>query len=589
MKKTKKMLGILLACLMLMSMLTVGVFAEGTQENPIDANAKWFGYGVDCFLLNTTIEAGDTDGVWYKLVADAAGILQLEHSTPSDQYSTNEDGESIPVPNLEYQITATVNGKEYLAFENGIYNRPITTYPVAVGDIISIHVIAQDTALGGTVYLNAKFISGDKDATIKVKSAPSKLYVAAGATIYYQDDSLNADYATRCVTLSGDSVADVTLYAAGANAAGNIVKQATYTDTDGDNVIEGRLGGSEGSAGAPPVKPNWIITNNSNEDRCFILSVVDEAHECAGLYSCSATCATCDKDIPQGEHTYDDNTDADCNNCGEVRELPCQHQYTYDCDSVCSLCGKETRPEASHEYFYACDGWCMICNEFTNPEAAHSMVYTEAKEATCTENGNIAYYSCEHCGGCWDNQQAMGMPLNRFMIVIPAAHSYDDDMDAACNGCGEVRLIEYSIVSSAGISNSEAVTGVAFKFNANVSGITTSKKYVADYSCATVNTTSLSGALKLVSLGAVVSTDNGITYREYADGRYTADVTAEKVFDVTEDTVSYAIRIINIPENQYTTTIAVRPYFIYEDAQGEQVVVYGEEQTACYADGLTAN
>jgi Zn-finger nucleic acid-binding protein len=81
----------------------------------------------------------------------------------------------------------------------------------------------------------------------------------------------------------------------------------------------------------------------------------------------------------------------------------------------------------------------MICYEMTNPEAAHNMTFVPAKDATCTENGNIAYYTCDACGGCWDNENAMGMPLNRMMVIVPAAHTYDNDCDPDCNVCFENR------------------------------------------------------------------------------------------------------------------------------------------------------
>ena len=117
----------------------------------------------------------------------------------------------------------------------------------------------------------------------------------------------------------------------------------------------------------------------------------------------------------------------------------CEHEYEYDCSKVCSKCGEETRPEAEHQYFYACDPVCMICYEMTNPEAAHTMNHVEAKPATCTENGNIEYWYCDACGGCWDNENAMGMPLNRMMVIVPAAHTYDNDCDPDCNVCFENR------------------------------------------------------------------------------------------------------------------------------------------------------
>ena len=272
MKNIKRVFSILLAVMMLLAVAPMTVSAEGTQDNPINANDKWFGYGVDCFLMNTTLEAGDADGVWYELTADQAGILQVEHK----------------YYDVDYQIVVNVNGREYLGYESNIYNLPIATLPVAVGDVISIHVIAQDTTQGGTVYCNAKFISGENDITqmVKLKGVHTKVWVAAGQTVHFQDDSLNADYAAKGLLV--ESPEDV-----GGKGVTVISGGKNYTDTDGDGFVELMLGGSAGSAGAPPVKPSFAIVNESGQDSWFRLWVNPDAHECEYAHAFATTCTKC--------------------------------------------------------------------------------------------------------------------------------------------------------------------------------------------------------------------------------------------------------------------------------------------------------
>ena len=92
-----------------------------------------------------------------------------------------------------------------------------------------------------------------------------------------------------------------------------------------------------------------------------------------------------------------------------------------------------------HEYTYACDKACNKCYEITNPDAAHTIVTVEAKDATCTENGNIAYWTCSDCGSAWADE-ALTLVTNRMSVVVPATgHAYDDCLDADCNLCGETR------------------------------------------------------------------------------------------------------------------------------------------------------
>lgn len=532
MKQTKRMIGILLSCLMLMSMLSVGVFAAaGTAEDPINANDKWFGYGVDCFLLNTTLDAGDTDGVWYELTADANGILQLEHS-----YN-----------NVDYQITAWVNGTEYNAYEDGNYLRPIATYPVKKGDVVTIQIIAQDISLGGTVYLNAKIVTGENSSnqTIKVKSAPATAYIAAGSKVYFQDDSLQAAYAAQYVNVSGDSVEDVIFYTVSNSSDGRVVEKA-FTDSDADGIIELKLGGAPAATGTPAVKPAWAIENNSDEDRCFVLTLADDAHECV----------------------YDDDADVDCNTCGEIREIvvACEHEYLYPCDKA-----------------------CMICYEVTNPDADHNIVAVEAVEATCADNGNIAYWYCSDCGFAWADE-ALTQQTNQFSVIIPASgeHTYDNAYDADCNVCNEIREVPTKIVTFSGNSVTEddkTGLGLAFKFDVAVSGMAVQKGTVAVYDNASIT---LDGTTyKLKSMGAIACADaheSGAAY-ERTDSNV-IDIPAVYLYnlDGENDIATFAVRIISIPDEHITTSVNARPYCIYEIEEGVEGCWYGDVQLANYAE-----
>ena len=161
------------------------------------------------------------------------------------------------------------------------------------------------------------------------------------------------------------------------------------------------------------------------------------------------------------------------------------HSYFYPCDVVCQVCLEETNPEATHtivhveakagtdcqtwdgnveywycsdcgsawldeartqvtnlrsvdtagdhSYCYACDAHCQVCYELTNEGATHSIKHVEAVEAECFKTGNIEHWTCELCGGCWDNENATGMPLNAMMVKTYLDHNY---VDAICTHCG---------------------------------------------------------------------------------------------------------------------------------------------------------
>lgn len=444
MKNMKRVFSVLLACLMLMMVVPMTVSAAGTQDDPINANDKWFGYGVDCYLLNPTIAEGTADGVWYTLTVEQEGILYLEHK----------------YKDVDYTITLTTdNGLVYKggSVDGVIYNGPIMTLPVQVGDVATIQIVTKDAA-AGTVYANMNIVAGDSDAPIKVKSNGIMVYVGAGETVYFQDDTLNADYATKGLLVEG-SVDDTVFYAVTINSTSGAVTAKAFTDSDGDGIIEAKLGGSLGSAGAPPVKPAWAIENNSTDGigTLYVLTVVDDAHEC----------------------NWDDDTDADCNTCGAIRE-----------------------------------------------------------------------------------------------IVLPCEHEYDNPFDYDCNVCGSGRTAVG--IDLIGGSISPDVDGLAMQFTIPVEGMKR-KGTTAIYDNATI------AGYKLVGMGAVVSNKGDDYYDiEDADGINVLNVPVVYLYNLTEDTATFAIRAINIPEEGKDTPIRFRSYFIYEDEEGVQHTVYSTSSIAAY-------
>ena len=242
------------------------------------------------------------------------------------------------------------------------------------------------------------------------------------------------------------------------------------------------------------------------------------------------------------------------------------------------------------EYWYceACgQAWLdEACTLNTNlkavvlPMTHGEITHVAAKDATCTELGNIEYWYCAACGQAWLDE-ACTLNTNLRAVVLPMAeHTYDNIHDADCNVCGAIRDIVLSadeIILFGGNSVTEIKGGLAFKFDAAVKGIVIGEEYVADYTNATVTIDGVE--YKLVKMGAIM---NNKGYAEQSldnvDGKSILNVEANKVFGE----YSYAVRIINIPEAHLDTVITARPYFIYENLGGEQITVYGEDVATSY-------
>ena len=244
----------------------------------------------------------------------------------------------------------------------------------------------------------------------------------------------------------------------------------------------------------------------------------------------------------------------------------CEHEYDADCDADCNNCGA-TR-EASHSYFYPCDPVCQICYEVTNPDAAHSIVAVEAKDATCTENGNIAYWYCEHCGACWADE-ALTQVTNHLSVVVPTIeHSYDNIYDAACNVCGGVREVPQLPVEFGGKSISEDVSGLAFKYDLAIEGVAIKGNTYnqADFTNATFN------GHKLLEVGVIAS-----------NGQSSTKIQGVHMCELEGGVASFVYRVVNIPADKLDAEITMTPYYVVE-IDGVETTVYGEAMVGSYAE-----
>ena len=165
-------------------------------------------------------------------------------------------------------------------------------------------------------------------------------------------------------------------------------------------------------------------------------------------------------------------------------------------------------------------------------------------------------------------------------------HVYDDACDVDCNACGAIRQIAMKVLAYAGSSVSADVNGLAFLFNAYVSGarVENGNEYVTN--SASVVPYVGSESYRVVRMGAVVSNQtDAILDMEHVDGEYVIDVEAVHLWGWRADAVSFAIRIIDIPDKGKDTVVTARPYYVYE-VDGEEIVVYGAARSATYNSTL---
>ena len=149
--------------------------------------------------------------------------------------------------------------------------------------------------------------------------------------------------------------------------------------------------------------------------------------------------------------------------------ITCAHANWDPCTGICPDCGMAVKP--AHGNIIAVDAkdatctedgnvaywYCDACGQVwldeartlnTTPEAVilpalghNSVVHIAAKNSTCIENGNIEYWYCADCNKAWlDGDYTL--PINLKAVFLPLEdHTYDDKYDAGCNVCGHIREV----------------------------------------------------------------------------------------------------------------------------------------------------
>ena len=149
--------------------------------------------------------------------------------------------------------------------------------------------------------------------------------------------------------------------------------------------------------------------------------------------------------------------------------VTCAHANWDPCTGICPDCGMAVKP--AHGNIIAVDAkdatctedgnvaywYCDACGQVwldeartlnTTPEAVilpalghNSVVHIAAKNSTCIENGNIEYWYCADCNKAWlDGNYTL--PINLKAVFLPLEdHTYDDKYDAGCNVCGHIREV----------------------------------------------------------------------------------------------------------------------------------------------------
>ncbi|MBR5452427.1 MAG: hypothetical protein IKV36_05505, partial [Clostridia bacterium] len=177
-------------------------------------------------------------------------------------------------------------------------------------------------------------------------------------------------------------------------------------------------------------------------------------------------------------HEYDNACDADCNKCGETREVAGHNWADADCDTpkTCNTCGATEGEALGHNWADAdctTPATCTVCGATTGEALGHDWADADCDTPktcnTCgaTEGEALGHdwadadcttpATCTVCGAT--NGEALGHDWADADCDTPKTcntcgategealgHVYDDEYDADCNVCGATREVANKVV-----------------------------------------------------------------------------------------------------------------------------------------------
>lgn len=141
-----------------------------------------------------------------------------------------------------------------------------------------------------------------------------------------------------------------------------------------------------------------------------------------------------------------------CDSCGTEFNKAAHEggEATCSAKAVCEICGAEYGELGPDNHVnteirgavaateeaegYTGDKWCLDCNQMIEEgtviaklDHTHAMVKTEAKAATCEEDGNIEYYTCSKCGKKYNDEAGTRELTDADIIIKATGHSYGEE------------------------------------------------------------------------------------------------------------------------------------------------------------------
>lgn len=396
------------------------------EKNP-ESSFTRFHYGIDDvsyvgrFLMVFDVQVPETVSVTRFGVKIASNTASVVGSTQDKLLGTNASEENNPDRAFEGGKTYRFAYDLETTAENQIV-QIFTCVKAASLTLSNLHLVPlSETPLGKA---DSKLLYfGDPDGIAFTNEDCQHAYrrsVAKVSATCTETGIIAHDHCSRCgKDLDGDTVLTSVIAPTIEHDYGDLIEAVESTCTENGHSayyhcsVCGKYFDSEKMplSGLPilPLKAHepgpWVMTSTSHYK----------------------VCALCGEHLDEGEHrpgpAATETTAQTCLDCGYVLAEALSHVHTMGAlvpakDATCTEDGNVAyyQCETCHKYYSDAAG----TNELTTVIIPKGHVLGDlvpAKEATCTEDGNVAYYHCSRCGKYFSDEEATNDISDSYLIT----------------------------------------------------------------------------------------------------------------------------------------------------------------------------
>ena len=387
----------------------------------------------------------DTDGV-YTLVVTGAMTIDV---------AVKPEGAADPVIFATFEFGANDTSKtdeskqdgSSITDKTGIYTEDNNGYTLTITNTSKVSKDSYDAKGNSCLKLGTGSIAGSFEFTVPSDVVKVVIYVAG--------------YKNNSASISINGGVNISISGRSANGSYDAIDVDTSTNKKVtfavvDNTFRCKIDKIEFWGYAPVIcEHETILPQDGKEPTCFEdgwdAYWQCQNPDCRQMFSDNGQTPIEEKVVKKapGSHDYTNQKWAplpdteqhfmDCTRCGQTgrKTDDCNdYGWGYDKDEhwiTCSECGNDFGKELTEEHHY--DESTGLCEECGQPEPAHEHSMNElvsAKEATCTEQGNVDYYYCTTCFRYYEDQagehEIEGSPF------IAAHHTIKDEIVEAVKG-----------------------------------------------------------------------------------------------------------------------------------------------------------